>query len=124
MTGVASETHTHYYKTWAEAAGLPEISASLEKLPAGLAFPENFPEPIRFDPERKRLVYRGFMPSASYRFLHALNCDGNYLEALDQLFEDSASVMESNKGLARLWPWLVGVSTLLGGVYFALSRLR
>ena len=36
----------HHYKSWAEAAGLPETSARLTRLPPGLNFPDDFPEPI------------------------------------------------------------------------------
>ena len=78
--------HTHRHVTWANAAGLPEVSARLDRLPNGIPFSDNFPEPIRFDPTRKRLLYRGFMSSVSYRYLHGLSTDPAYVSALDLLF--------------------------------------
>src|SRR5690242_6979736 len=90
MSGVATTPTSHRYKTWAEAAGLPETGARLDRLPAGLQIPEDFPEPIRYDPARKLLVYRGFMSSTSYRFLHSLSADRAFIEALDGLFMGTA----------------------------------
>src|SRR6185437_1701315 len=78
---------SHHNKTWEEAAGTPETFVALPRLPQGLTFTENFPEPIRHDAERKRLIYRGFMCSASYTFLHGLSTDPAYVAALDALFQ-------------------------------------
>src|SRR5215813_301361 len=98
------------YKSWAEAVGLPETSARLSRLPPGLDFPDDFPEPIRFDAARKRLIYRGFMASASYRFLHALSADPGYVAALDQLYRDSSYALKPRSGIRRAWLWLVLVA--------------
>ena len=104
--------YAHRYKTWAEAAGLPETSARLERLPEGLELPEGLPEPIRFDPARQRLVYRGFMCSASYSFLRGLSTDTAYLLAVDELFQASSYTLDNGKGGARVWPWLLGTGCL------------
>jgi hypothetical protein len=96
----------HHYRTWAEAAGLPEFSARLARLPAGLNLDDGSPEPIRFDPQRKRLSYRGFMSSASYRYLHGLSTDPAFVAAVDALFQTSADALPA-PGRARLWLWLL-----------------
>jgi hypothetical protein len=124
MNGVTTPPSSHYYKTWTEAAGLPEITAALDRLPPGLDFPDDFPEPIRFDPVRRLLVYRGFMTSVSYRFLHGLSPDSEYIVALDDLFQASSYTLEKRSNLARVWPWLVGASMALGGMVFAWTRLQ
>jgi hypothetical protein len=117
MSGVATTSSSHRYKTWAEAAGLPETAAKLDGLPPGVHFPDDFPEPMRFDPGRKLLIYRGFMSSTSYRFLHGLSADRAFMEALDGLFMGSAYV---DTGGARVWPWvLVGTASLVGSVGLA-----
>jgi hypothetical protein len=124
MGEVAIQTSDNAHKTWAQAAGLPETSTRLERLPEGMNFPDDFPEPIRFDPARKRLTYRGFMTSLSYRFLHTLSTDGAYIAALDELFEESAYALDRRSGLAAIWPWLVGASALLGTLALVWIRLR
>src|SRR5205809_369089 len=75
-------------KTWKEAAGLHETAARLQQLPAGLAFPEDFPEPITYDVDWKLLLYRGFMYHGSYLFLRQLSADPAYIAALDVLYQD------------------------------------
>ena len=117
MSGAAADTSTHRYKTWAEAAGLPETAAKLERLPPGVHLRDDFPEPLRFDPARKLLMYRGFMSSTSYRFLHGLSADLAFLDALDRLFMGSAY---TGTGRARVWPWvLAGTASLVGSLGLA-----
>jgi hypothetical protein len=99
----------HRYKTWAEAAGLPEFSARLARLPAGLSLRNGFPEPIRHDPERKRLFYRGFMSRASYRYPHGLSADPAYVAVLDALFQASSEALPAR---VRLRPWLLATACL------------
>jgi hypothetical protein len=117
MNGVAATPSSHRYKTWAEAAGLPETAAKLNNLPSEVHFPDDFPEPIRFDPVRKLLVYRGFMSSTSYRFLHGLSADRAFMEALDGLFMGTSY---ADTGGTRVWPWvLAGTASLVGSVGLA-----
>ena len=68
-----------------------ETAARLDKLPDGFEFPAELRERISFSPERKRLVFRGFMSKADYDRLRRLSDDGPYLLALDRVFRDSAS---------------------------------
>jgi hypothetical protein len=115
--------HAHRHKTWGEAAGLPEISTRLDRLPEGLEFPDDFPEPLRYEPHRKRLVYRGFMSSASYSFLRGRNADRAFLVAVDELFQASAYTVPANSSVKRILPWLVSASCL-GAAAVAWTLLR
>jgi hypothetical protein len=104
--------HAHRYKTWDEAAGLPATAARLDRLPAGVDFADTFPEPIRYDPVHKRLVYRGFMSSVSYRYLRELSGETAYLDALDVIFQATSDLVRRPKHRPHLWPWLVGAAGL------------
>jgi hypothetical protein len=99
--------HAHRHKTWEQATGLPETSARLDHQPEDLAFPDDFPEPIRFDPKRKRLVYRGFMTSTSYAYLRGRSHDLAYLTALDALYQDSAYTHPDAPPAGVAWLWLL-----------------
>jgi hypothetical protein len=107
--------YEHHYKTWSEAAGLPEVSVPLAQLPAGLEIPEDFPEPISFDPQRKRLVYRGFMCAASFQFLQRLNPDWPYRDALYRLFMASANVLDRPRAGRRSLRWAVAAGSMIAG---------
>lgn len=78
-------------KTWDQAAGQPEISVPLDHLPEGITFGPTFPEPIRFDPVKKRLCYRGLMYHGSYSYLRDLDKHASYLVAIDQLYTLSST---------------------------------
>jgi hypothetical protein len=107
-------------KTWREAEGQRETAVRLQRLPPGLTFPDNFPEPITYDPARKLLVYRGFMCHGSYQFLHQLAGDPAYVAAIDQLYQESCSPPRARirwggvgaafllalRALAGLWWWV------------------
>jgi hypothetical protein len=116
----------HRHKTWDEAAGLPEVSARLERLPEGLTFPDDFPEPIRFDPRRRRLAYRGFMTSNSYRYLHRRSRDPAYIAALDVLFQDSSCAAPGARPdrRARLWLLVGAGAAAAAAAGWALTRGR
>jgi hypothetical protein len=117
---------SHHYKTWAEAAGLPETYASLKRLPADLGLPDKFPEPIQYDPATKRLVYRGFMCSKSYAFLRECSRDLEFLEALDSLFEQTAAAMSARvrKPRNRIGRWLLAAAVAIGAVVLAWKLLH
>jgi hypothetical protein len=97
--------HTHHYKTWGEAAGLPETAARLDRLPPDLGLTDDFPEPLRYDPGAKRLLYRGFMCSSSYAFLRSCCKDLPYLNALDSLFQQTAAALGAQRKKAQSHPW-------------------
>ncbi len=61
------------------------------------------------------------MSSVSYRFLHGLSDDGDFIKSLDQLFQASSYSQEKGWGLA-LWPWLLGAAILLTGLSVAWLR--
>jgi hypothetical protein len=114
----------HRHKTWGEAAGLPETAARLDRLPEGLEFPEDFPEPIRYQPQRRCLVYRGFMSSASYAFLRGRSTDRPYLVAVDELFQASAFTVPTGSSVKRVLPWLISASCLGAATAVAWTLLR
>jgi hypothetical protein len=103
---------THHYKTWGEASGLPESAARLDRLPPDLTLSDDFPEPIRYDPGAKRLVYRGFMCSSSYAYLRTCCKDLHYLNALDSLFQQTAASLGAKRKQVkkRPWRWLLAVA--------------
>jgi hypothetical protein len=76
---------------WQKALGGRETAAKLEQLPAGLMLGDDLGEPIWYDPQRRLLVYRGFMCNASYGCLRRLSGDAAYLVALEQLYLGSAN---------------------------------
>jgi hypothetical protein len=104
--------HPHRHLTWDEAAGLPETSARLKRLPEGLHFPDDFPEPIRFDARRRRLLYRGFMRLSSHTFLRGCSPDPAYLKALERLFQDSTFGLADSPSRNAFGWWLAGAVCL------------
>ena len=108
-------------KTWREAEGQKETAVRLDYLPAPLAFPETFPEPISYDPARKLLKYRGLMFSGSYTYLRKLSTDPAYLAALDQLFIGTSCPAS---GAGRWLLVVAGVIVVALGVFGAVWFLR
>ncbi len=75
----------------------------LEKLPPGLEFPPEYRDRIRFDPEKQRLVYRGFMSKADFDRLCRLSGDWSYRRPLENLFRLCAiDASEKPRGLRGL----------------------
>ena len=107
-------------KTWQQAAGLHETASRLDHLPPGLAFPEDFPEPITYDADWKLLLYRGFMYHGSYLFLRQLSSDPAFIAALDVLYQESSCPRRSWRGR----PWLLAVLMGLGALAAAWWWLR
>jgi hypothetical protein len=65
---------------------LVEHFVTMQKLPPGLRFPPDLAEKIQFDPERQRLVFRGFMSKAEFDRLSRLSDDWSYRRPLEELF--------------------------------------
>jgi hypothetical protein len=72
-----------------------EYSVKLSRLPESVVFPEKFRDRIAYDPQRKRLTYRGFMYKHTFDALAELFADFDYQRALEQLFMLTAKEMES-----------------------------
>jgi hypothetical protein len=108
---------THHYKTWGEAAGLPETAARMDRLPPDFQLSDDFPEPMHFDAAARRLVYRGFMSSCSYAFLRTCCKDLTYLRALDALFQETAAKCPHRpKAQKRSWRWLAALGVAVVAV--------
>ncbi len=104
--------------TWQQAQGRHETCAALEALPDKIEFPEDFPEPIRFDPANSRLIYRGFMSATSYRFLQKLSRDLAYMHAIEQLSMGSVGAIMGERPGRRPWFWpaVVACAIAIAGV--------
>jgi len=63
-----------------------EYAVELAGLPDKVEFPERLRERIRFDANRRRLVFQGFMTKCTYDELNALTDDAEYHRALEELF--------------------------------------
>lgn len=75
------------------ASNIPsETSEKLSKLPAKLEFPAKIKDKIRFDDSRKCLVYKGVMSKKQREVLLKLSPDKLYNEAIESLFQRSASI--------------------------------
>jgi hypothetical protein len=107
-------------RTWDACAGLLEAQSPLAKLDSKVVFGDDYPEPIRYDAERRLLRYRGFMSHATYVKLAALSDDREYQTALERLF-----VATSPPAVSPPWeaPWkglaaaAIAVAVLAGGWY-------
>lgn len=80
-----------------------EHFVTLSKLPEGLRFPADLAEKIRYDPERRRLVYRGAMSKAEFDRLCLLSDDWSYRRPLEELFRLSMPDERKRPVLARLF---------------------
>jgi ferric-dicitrate binding protein FerR (iron transport regulator) len=59
---------------------------TLDRLPEGLTFPPDLADRLHFDPERRRLSFRGFMSKADYDRILELSEDWAYRRKLEELF--------------------------------------
>jgi len=92
-----------------------EHFVNLHSLPEGLRFPADLQARIRFDAERKRLVYQGQMWKAHYDRLVALHLDADYQLAIEQLFRISA---EPTVPPRRRLKSTVAIACVVGGTLF------
>jgi len=98
------------HKTWFQAEGEREVAVQLESLPAGLCFPEDFPEPLRYDADKRQLAYRGFMSHGSFCYLQQLHSDPRYAQALDDLYTSSSTRDKTHRSFISWWIFVaVGV---------------
>ena len=84
----------------------------LDHLPDGLRFPPEFEGLISFDPERRRLVYRGFMSKGDYDTLFRLSTDWPYRRALEDLFRRCTADTSDGahrRGLRRILSAVTGL---------------
>ena len=58
----------------------------LGQLPSGVEFPAQLRERIEYDPDRRELIFRGFMTKYTYDELAQLAKDVPYRDALERLF--------------------------------------
>jgi hypothetical protein len=65
---------------------LVEHSVTMKRFPDGLQFPADLAGKIRYDPEKERLVYSGFMSKADFDRLSRLSDDWSYRRPLEELF--------------------------------------
>ena len=71
----------------------------LDQLPSDLEFPQKLNERIRYDNERKGLVYRDAMSSNMFETLLHLHTDSDYRRAIEELFR--IAVYQSDKKRQR-----------------------
>ena len=63
-----------------------EHFVTIARFPDGLTFPHDLADRIRYDPNSRHLVFRGFMSKADFDRLSRLSDDWAYLRPLEDLF--------------------------------------
>lgn len=94
-----------------------EHSAPLRQLPPGFEFPEKFKDRMRYDAERKQLVFSGFMCKSNYDELVRLSSSAEYQVAVERLFELSAQSPDNQ------WPKSTLMLQLLAVLIFLSTTL-
>jgi hypothetical protein len=69
-----------------ESEDLVEHFVHLSRWPEGLQLPADLGDRIRYDADRGRLVYKGFMSKSEFDRLSRLSDDWAYLRPLEDLF--------------------------------------
>ena len=59
----------------------------LDRLPEGLEFPTNLRDRIWYDPQTKRLFFRGYMSKTHFDHLCELSRDWSFRRKLEELFQ-------------------------------------
>lgn len=80
-----------------------EHFVTMPRLPQGLQFPPELSEKISFDPERGRLVFRGFMSKADFDRLSCLSDDWPYRRSVEDLFRICMPEEPRKPALARIF---------------------
>jgi hypothetical protein len=92
-------------------------AVTLKQLPDGVDFPSGMRDRVTYDPERKLLIFRGYMSSADYCFLRSYSDDPEYVRALNDLHEKSAFEIHCRTRIVPLWLWaLVSASFALAAL--------
>jgi hypothetical protein len=58
----------------------------LDRMPECLEFPADLKERIHFEPETRKLVFRGYMSKSDFDRLSQLTTDWNFRRKLEELF--------------------------------------
>ena len=89
-------------------------SVKLDRLPSDLEFPPELTNRIRYDSQRRLIVFHGPMSKATYDKLWKVHDDGEYRRAIEKLFCQATYALETAKGRSWIGPWLaVGAILLL-----------
>ena len=94
-------------------------SVRLERLPAGLKFPEELTNKISFNPDRQQLQFNGFMSKTDFDKLVRLHNDLAYQRALERLFQMctfSAATSVAEPRQSRTPLVFAGVATAAGAM--------
>ena len=75
---------------------------TVDRLPSGLQFPPDLSDRIRYDAERRRLSFHGFMSKAEFDRLCSLSDDWSYRRPLEDLFRQCMPESPRPTGLRRL----------------------
>lgn len=86
-----------------------EHAVELQRLPEGVEFPPEIRERIRFDPVRRRLVFRGVMSKLEYDHLSQLHPALDYQASLEVLFRIS-TVHPTSLTSRWFWAWSSGLA--------------
>ena len=91
----------------------------LDRLPPDLEFPSELTNRIRYDSQRKAIVFHGPMNKATYDTLLKLSENGEYRRAIEKLFCQATYAVETSNrgrwtraivfgGIVLVWPlWLL-----------------
>jgi hypothetical protein len=82
----------------------------LERLPEGFEFPPQMNDRIHFDPERQKLVFRGYMSKTDFDRLCQLTSDWKFRRTLEELFR--LSIPEEKTPARGVRRWLAAVTRL------------
>ncbi len=79
-----------------------EQFAAMPRKPKGFCFPADLADRIRYDEDKKRLVYRGFMSKAEFDRLCLVSDDWCYRRPLEDLFRRCTPEAARPRLLSRL----------------------
>ena len=94
-------------------------SVRLERLPAGLKFPDELTSKISFNSDAQQLQFNGFMSKTDFDKLVRLHNDLAYQRALERLFQTctfSAATADAGQRPGRIPLVFAGVATAAGAM--------